>query len=125
MPAIDAIKIVLQAVNPALNRSRSWSLEAGQDLFGHWTARVSFGRIGCRGRTMVRELASEDEVWAFLRKGLRRRRTALRRCGAAYRVVEASPATQWLLTNLGIECTNAARGARNEDPANHTSEPIG
>lgn len=103
MPAIDAIKIVMQAVNPALGRSRSWSFEAGQDLFGQWTARVSFGRIGCRGRTMVRALTSEDEAWAFLEKGLRRRRTAPRRCGAAYRVVEASPETQSVLAFMGFE----------------------
>lgn len=40
MPAMDAIKVVLRACDPALNRHRSWVVEAGLDLFGNWTARV-------------------------------------------------------------------------------------
>jgi putative SOS response-associated peptidase YedK len=32
--------VVLRAWDPSLNRYRSWSIEAGQDLFGNWTARV-------------------------------------------------------------------------------------
>lgn len=39
MPAIDAIKDVSQSVNPSIGRYRSWSLEVGKDLFGHWIAR--------------------------------------------------------------------------------------
>ena len=42
--------IALEARAPALNRLRSWSLAADQDLFGRWQAVVTFGRIGQRGQ---------------------------------------------------------------------------
>ncbi len=101
MPAIDAIKVVLRASDPSRNCYRSWSVEAGLDLFGKWTVRVSFGRIGSNGRTMAREFASEDEVRAFVRRGLRRRSTAVRRLGVAYRVIEASPEASLILALVG------------------------
>jgi hypothetical protein len=102
MPAIDAIEVVLRASAPSLDRHRSWSFVAGQDLSGNWTARVSFGRIGCNGRTISREFASENDVQAFVRKGLRRRQTAIRRLGVAYGVVEASPETSTFLALVGF-----------------------
>ena len=103
MPAVDSIKVVLRACDPSLNRFRSWSVEAGLDLFGNWTARVAFGRIGSRGRVISREFASEEDVHAFVRKGLRRRRSAIRRAGVAYRVVEASPDVPPVITGVGLE----------------------
>lgn len=42
--------IALEARAPALNRLRSWTLSADQDLFGQWQAVVTFGRIGRRGQ---------------------------------------------------------------------------
>ena len=59
------IRIEMQACEPALNRYHSWRVVAGgggQDLFGHWNARVTFGRIGCPGRTKRHDL--EDEAAA-------------------------------------------------------------
>ena len=64
--------------------------------------RVSFGRIGCRGRTFAREFGSEDEAHAYVRDGLRRRKGAVRRCGVEYRVIDASPAAQPLLTMVRL-----------------------
>lgn len=97
MPVIGTIEAVLLACGPALDRHRSWSLVAGQDLFRNWTAGVSFGRIGCNGRTISRELALEDKLRAFVTNGLRRRKTAIRRLGVAYRVVEDSPESSAIL----------------------------
>jgi predicted DNA-binding WGR domain protein len=101
------ISIALQACDPAANRHRSWRVEAGRDLFGQWWARVCFGRIGCRGRTMRHEFGSEAEARAFVRRGLRRRRGSIKRCGVAYRLIEASSAAAPLLAITGI----AAQGA--------------
>jgi predicted DNA-binding WGR domain protein len=100
---MDAIKVVLRGCQPSLNRYRSWSIEAGLDLFGNWTARVSFGRIGSRGRMILREFASEEDVRLFVRKGLRRRCSAVRRAGVAYRVVEASPDVLSVIAHVGLE----------------------
>ena len=50
--------IALEARAPALNRLRSWTLAADQDLFGRWQAVVTFGRIGRHGQ--ARRHAFED-----------------------------------------------------------------
>lgn len=102
MAAMDEIAILLQGRNAEANRHRAWRVEAGRDLFGKWMVRVSFGRIGCRGRTFAREFASDDEARSFIRAGLRRRRGAARRCGVDYHVIEASPAAEPLLEVVGL-----------------------
>ncbi|OAI28071.1 hypothetical protein A1351_12345 [Methylosinus sp. R-45379] len=102
MAAMDEIAILLQGRNAEANRHRAWRVEAGRDLFGKWMVRVSFGRIGCRGRTFAREFSSEDEACAYVRDGLRRRKGAIRRCGVEYRVIDASPAALPLLATLRI-----------------------
>ncbi|MGB5083311.1 MAG: WGR domain-containing protein [Methylocystis silviterrae] len=109
MAVVDEIAIVLHGHNRDADHHRSWRVEAGRDLFGNWIARVSFGRIGCRGRAIAREFASEDEARAFVRKGLRRRRSAIRRCGVDYRVVEASAAASPLLAVVGLASSESDR----------------
>ncbi|WP_246721716.1 WGR domain-containing protein [Methylosinus sp. H3A] len=114
MAAMDEIAIALQGRNPDANRHRSWRVEAGRDLFGAWIVRISFGRIGCRGRTFAREFGSEDEARAYVRDGLRRRKGAVRRCGVEYRVVDASPAAQPLLTTVRL--SNGAKPFEAPEP---------
>ncbi len=103
MSTIDGIKVVLRACDPTLDRRRSWAVEAGIDLFGEWTARVSYGRIGSRGRTIARVFESEKLAREFVRKGLRRRRSAKRPCGVAYTVIEASPEVLPFVVAAGLE----------------------
>lgn len=59
--------IAMEARAPALNRLRSWTLAADQDLFGQWQAVVTFGRIGQHGDTRCRKtlasLALCDARW--------------------------------------------------------------
>jgi predicted DNA-binding WGR domain protein len=111
MSTIDGMKVVLRACDPSLDRRRSWVVEAGIDLFGEWMARVSFGRIGARGQTIWRVFESEKLAREFVRKGLRRRRSAMRRCGVAYKVIEASPAALRLIAAAGLQW----EGLRSED----------
>jgi predicted DNA-binding WGR domain protein len=74
----------LEARDPARNLWRAYTLEAGRDLFGAWVVEVSYGRIGCPGRTLVRVVATEAEVCRVVRARLRRRLGAPRRIGVAY-----------------------------------------
>ena len=99
---MNDILIELHACDPANNRHRSWRVVAGADLFGLWTAYVSFGRIGAGGRTMRHEFANEATAIGFVRRGLRRRATAVRRLGVPYRPVEASSAADRLLAVTGF-----------------------
>ena len=96
------ILIELHACDPASNRYRAWRVVAGVDLFGLWTAHVSFGRIGAVGRSMRHEFTTEAAVVRFVRRGLRRRASAVRRLGIPYRPVEASPAAHSLLAVTGL-----------------------
>ena len=61
---MTAIDVELQACDRAANRFRSWRVEVGKDLFGRWNARVSFGRIGCEGRTRRHDFRTEAESQA-------------------------------------------------------------
>jgi predicted DNA-binding WGR domain protein len=99
---LSEILIELHACDPATNRRRAWRVVAGADLFGRWTAQVTFGRIGAAGRTVQHEFASETAAVAFVRRSLRRRATAVRRLGVPYRPVEASPEADQLLVLTGL-----------------------
>ena len=99
---LDVIQIEMQACEPSANRCRAWRVEAGQDLFGLWTARVTFGRIGCGGRSLSKLFATEAAARAFVRSGLRRRQTSVRHFGVPYRLVTASPAATPLLEITGV-----------------------
>jgi hypothetical protein len=70
---MTAIDVELQACDRGANRFRSWRVEVGKDLFGCWNARVSFGRVGCEGRTRRHDFRTKGKVGRFLRRCLRRR----------------------------------------------------
>jgi hypothetical protein len=65
-------------------------------------ARVTFGRIGCQGRTQRHDFDDEAATSAFIRARLRRRGTAEKRLSIRYRVVEASSNAQPLLRLVGV-----------------------
>jgi hypothetical protein len=88
---IDDISIELQAKDVGANRLRAWRIEAGPDLFGVWVTTVRFGRSGAAARAR-----------SFVRTRLRRRGTAKRRIGVAYRVIAASPVAEPLLHLMGL-----------------------
>jgi hypothetical protein len=99
---IDEISIELQAKDTKANHLRSWRVEAGPDLFGVWVTKVRFGRIGAADRALGYHFGSEAEVRSFVRARLRRRGTAKRRIGVAYRVIAASSVAQPLLHLMGL-----------------------
>ena len=99
---LDVIRIEMRACDPSRNCFRAWRIEAGQDLFGLWTASVSFGRIGRSGRRLSHAFPTETATLAFVRAGLRRRQTSVKRFGVPYRLTEASPAAAPLLELTGV-----------------------
>jgi len=54
--------IHLEASDPERNIFRSYSITAGQDLFGDWIVQVNYGRIGSKGRTKTVCVADETEA---------------------------------------------------------------
>ena len=108
---MEELAILLEACAPRLNRHRFWRVQMGRDLFGLWHARVTFGRIGRSGRTLRYDFHSWEEAEAFVEAGLRRRRGAPKRCGAAYRLIEASGEPDGL-ADEDIRALIAAKGTR-------------
>ena len=45
----ERFHIKLEARNPEKGNFRSYAIDAGPDLFGHWEIEVTYGRIGRRG----------------------------------------------------------------------------
>ena len=116
---MDQLSIELHACDRLRNRFRAWRIEIGRDLFGMLNARITYGRIGCTGRTRRWDFSTEDAAEAFLSAGLRRRASATRRIGTPYRLVSATPAAQPLLDRVGFGASaiaGPARGHRPESP---------
>lgn len=76
-----------EAHNPSANRHRRYEVRVGRDLFGEWTLCLAFGRTGQAGQQLVFSASSAEPLKTKLRDHLRRRLTAPRRIGCAYRLV--------------------------------------
>jgi predicted DNA-binding WGR domain protein len=78
----------LEARDPTHNVHRAYSIAYGQDLFGNWIVETTYGRIGDKGRTIVTVVNNEDEDEAlnYVQKALKRRQSAPKRIGVAYKI---------------------------------------
>lgn len=83
----DELLIALEAVDEKRNCRRHWRAEIGRDLLGDLVLSVTYGRLGCSGRTVRYPVSDAARGSALLRQALRRRASAPRRIGVAYRVV--------------------------------------
>lgn len=84
------ISILLHGCNPAQNHWRSYHIAAGRDLFGDWIVELTYGRIGAKGRTKVVQVADEAAARRYVQSCLRKRASAPKRIGLAYRVIASS-----------------------------------
>jgi predicted DNA-binding WGR domain protein len=92
---MTSLHILLEARSAARRCWRSYEIEVGADLFGAWLVEMSYGRIGTMGRSKVRSFATAADAQAEVRACLRKRATAPRRIGVAYRLRRASQAGSW------------------------------
>jgi len=76
----------LEARDPERNIHRAYSIAYGQDLFGNWIVETTYGRIGGKGRTLVTVVDNEEEAPKYVQKSLKRRQSAPKRIGVAYKV---------------------------------------
>jgi predicted DNA-binding WGR domain protein len=76
----------LEARDPERNIHRAYSIAYGQDLFGNWIVETTYGRIGGKGRTLVTVVDNEEEALKYVQKSLKRRQSAPKRIGVAYKV---------------------------------------
>ncbi|MDD5321520.1 MAG: DUF1156 domain-containing protein [Methylococcales bacterium] len=78
--------IHLVACDPERNIWRSYSITAGQDLFGDWIVAMNYGRIGSRGTTKTVLLSNEEDVRRYVRQCFKKRENAPKRIGINYKV---------------------------------------
>jgi predicted DNA-binding WGR domain protein len=97
---MTSLCIKLEARSPAHRCHRAYEIAVSPDLFGAWLVEMSYGRIGTFGRVKARSFstveAATDEVQACLRK----RSSAPRRIGVAYRLKSAAQHGDWHLPEL-------------------------
>lgn len=79
--------IRLEARDPERNIWRSYRIAAGQDLFGDWIVQLTYGRIGARGHTKTVAVPDETAARRYVRRCLRKRETAPKRIGVAYKCI--------------------------------------
>lgn len=103
-------RITLEARNPARGCLRHYRVEAGTDLFGVWLVVIGYGRIGTAGRTRSFVVRDEAQARRLAQSILRRRATAPRRIGVAYRILELIDPAGWA-ESYGAMLTSAASPA--------------
>src|SRR5512135_1346134 len=82
--------------DPAVRRClRQYRVEAGTDLFGVWVVEISYGRIGTAGRSRSYVVRDEGEARDLARRILKRRASAPRWLGVAYRIRELIDPEGW------------------------------
>ena len=96
----NLLSIHLEAHDAANNRHRKYVAIVGRDLFGRWSLQLQYGRVGSSLREL-RFSGDVGEIRRLLRDHLRRRLSAPRRIGCAYRLcaLEVAPESldrEWL-----------------------------
>jgi hypothetical protein len=91
----ERFHIKLEAKNPEKGNFRSYAIDAGQDLFGHWEIEVSYGRIGRRGRVLTYSAPDDVSAATIIRQCLQRRSSAPNRIGVHYKVRELVDPREW------------------------------
>ena len=96
-PAL-AIRLHLQAIDPARNIARRYAIEASADLFGHIIVDLHWGRIGTKGQGRTISFAYVPDATRFVRQTLNRRASATKRIGVGYRPKDRSTVSKALRT---------------------------
>jgi hypothetical protein len=84
--------IAFEAHNAELNHHRRYQITVGLDLLDDWTVSISYGRTGQGGHVLRYASPQADEVRAVIRDRLRRRLSAPKRIGCAYRLTTLNSA---------------------------------
>ena len=74
----------LQANDPEQNLHRFYRIEYRQDLFGQWIVEVNYGRVGCKGRSLITLYDSQKEALSYVKQALKRRQSSTGRTGVNY-----------------------------------------
>ena len=80
--------VFLKAENKQMNCNREYYIHTSIDLFGMYQCQTKWGKVGAIKRSKTVSFENEEELRRYVKLILRRRETAKRRIGVAYRVIE-------------------------------------
>ncbi len=83
---LDLLTIALEAHSDERNNHRRYEVSVGRDLLGDWVVTVRYGRVGGPLRELRFGSHDPDEARAIVHDRLRRRLSAPKRIGCAYRL---------------------------------------
>jgi hypothetical protein len=89
----NLLTVSFEAHNAARNHHRRYQITVGRDLLDDWTVRICYGRTGQAGRELRFGGKTMEELQGIVRDRLRRRLSAPRRLGCAYRLKEFNTAS--------------------------------
>lgn len=97
----NLLTVAFEAHSGEANHHRRYEVRVGRDLFDDWTVVISYGRVGQGGQQRRYGSPDRDALRAIVRDRLRRRLSAPRRIGCAYRLTTLSQvsgfaAADWL-----------------------------
>jgi predicted DNA-binding WGR domain protein len=97
----NLLTVAFEAHHAEKNHHRRYEVRVGRDLFDAWTVVVRYGRTGQGGQERRYAFSEPEALRALLRDRLRRRLSAPKRIGCAYRLAAFShapgfPAADWL-----------------------------
>ncbi|WP_158931688.1 WGR domain-containing protein [Acidisphaera sp. S103] len=92
---MTSLSIKLEARSPAHRCHRAYEIAVSADLFGAWLVEMSYGRIGALVRTKARSFSTADAAAAEVKACMRKRASAPRRIGVAYRLKSAAQHGDW------------------------------
>jgi predicted DNA-binding WGR domain protein len=88
----NLLTITFEAHHAELNHHRRYEITVGRDLLDDWAVSIRYGRTGQWGREQRFAGTEASELKAIVRERLRRRLSASRRIGCAYRLKDFSTA---------------------------------
>jgi predicted DNA-binding WGR domain protein len=92
-PRMDnLLSMRFEAHHDANNHHRHYAVTLGRDLLDDWTVAIRYGRTGQAGRELQYASPQPEEIKAIIRNRLRRRLSAPKRIGCAYRLAAYSAA---------------------------------
>ena len=97
----NLLTLALEAHNDEHNHHRRYEIVVGRDLLNDWTLALRYGRIGQVGQETRFASKQAAEIQSIISDRLRRRLSAPKRIGCAYRLVTLNMASgidanQWL-----------------------------
>lgn len=91
----NLLTVAFEAHHDELNHHRRYQITVGRDLLDDWTVAIRYGRTGQAGRELRFAAADAAAMCAVVRDRLRRRLSAPKRIGCAYRLKALSIASDF------------------------------